>query len=692
MKVQPQPNLFINREISWLDFNQRVLHEAQDDRTPLLERVKFIAIVGSNLDEFFMKRVGGLKQQISAGVTKRKVDGMSPEEQLEAIRPRILDMIHQQRACLLNDIVPQLRENGIHILDYDQLAEEEREAIHETYKRSLFPILIPLGVGPGQPFPFISNLSLSVAVRLSNPNNPGDFFARVKVPQNRPRWLETGTPNRFVPLEQVIAHHLESLFPGMEIVEHCHFRVTRSIELNRNEEEAEDLLELIEEELRNRQFAPIVRLEIDRMASSVLQNWLKSELNIGDEDLYVVDGPIGLCDLMSLRKLDFPHLKDKSWKPVSHPVFQANDSLEEPESVFSLIRRKDILVHHPYESFSTSVERFLREAISDSRVLAIKQTLYRTAEHSPIIEMLKQAAANGKQVAVLVEIKARLDEEKNIQWVRTLEKAGVHVTYGFPGIKTHSKTLLVVREEAEGIKRYFHIGTGNYHPGTATLYTDLSLLSCRDDIGEDIADLFNALTGHSGQTDYRKLLVAPHNMRSRFDEMIDREIEHAKAGRRARIIAKMNQLEDPQMIRKLYEASQVGVKIDLMIRGICCLRAGVPNVSENIRVLSIIGRFLEHSRIFYFLNNGKEEYYLGSADWMRRNLDYRVEAATPIESREQQKELKTMLNLMLKDNRHAWDMQPDGSYRQRKPRSPKSMRSSHLQLMEYVQQRTLSPQ
>lgn len=676
------PELFYNRELSWLDFNQRVLREAQDKRTPLLERLKFISIVGSNLDEFFMKRIGGLKQQVSAGVTKRKLDGFTPEEELKAIRPRIVQMVQDQRACLMNEVLPALRKEGVYLLDYEELTPEQVEFVTEYYKKSLFPILIPLGVGPGQPFPFISNLSLSVAVRLRNPSNSEENYARVKVPQNRPRWLETGVANQFVPIEQVIAANLETLFMGMQIIESCFFRVTRSIELSRNEDEAEDLLELIEEELRSRQFAPIVRLEMDRTSSPLLQRWLKDELHIGEEDLYVVNGPISLRDMMELSKVDHPQLKDSPWKPVSHRVFWANDSLEEPEPVFSLIQRSDILVHHPYESFGTSVERFLREAVRDPQVLAIKQTLYRTAEHSPIIDALIQAAANGKQVAVLVEIKARLDEEKNIQWVRMLEKAGIHVTYGFPGIKTHSKTLLVVREEPDGIRRYYHIGTGNYHPGTANLYTDLSLLSCRDDIGEDIADLFNALTGHSNQREYKKLLIAPVNMRKRYTEMIQREIEHAKAGRKARIFAKMNQLEDREIIELLYKASKAGVQIDLIIRGICCLRPGLPEISENIRVMSIIGRFLEHTRIFYFHNDGEDEYYFGSADWMRRNLDFRVEAAVPVESPELKHELKEIIDIMLNDNRFAWDLLPDGTYKQRRPRSKSRTRSAHNILME----------
>lgn len=679
---QKRDHLYINREISWLDFNQRVLHEAQDARTPLLERLKFIAIVESNLDEFFMKRVGGIKQQVVAGVTKRKMDGVSPSEELDQIRPRILQMVQDMRTCLMRDILPALEKEGIKILHYKELNRPQKKHVTSYYNQSIFPILIPLGVGPGQPFPFISNLSLSVAVRLREPNQTEDTFARVKIPTNRPRWVETGEPNQFVPIEDVIAAHLDRLFPGMKIMESCSFRVTRSIELNRNEDEAEDLLEMIEEELHNRQFAPIIRLEVDEQCSPLLKRWLIRELNIDEDGVYEVNGPISLRNLMQFINLDMPELKDEPWKPVSHPIIRNNDALENPESIFSLIKRHDILIHHPYQSFTTSVERFLSESVEDPSVLAIKQTLYRTAEHSPIIDALVRAAKNGKQVAVLVEIKARLDEEKNIQWVRMLEKAGVHVTYGFPGIKTHTKTLLVVREEDEGIKRYYHIGTGNYHPGTANLYTDLSLLSCRDDIGEDVADLFNALTGHSNQSDFHKMLIAPINMKKRFISMIEREARNARKGKPAYIIAKMNQLEDPMLIDALYKASRAGVSIDLVVRGFCCLRPGVQGESENIRVYSLIGRFLEHSRIFIFANGGNEEVYIGSADWMRRNLDSRVEAVTPIEDADIRRDIREIVDISLSDNRNLWEMDSEGRYTQRVPDSESQTRQTHSILMK----------
>ncbi|MBI1389809.1 MAG: polyphosphate kinase 1 [bacterium] len=681
MKKNRKTSPYFNRELSWMDFNDRVLNEALDPRTPLLERLKFIAIVSSNLDEFVMKRIGGLKRQISAGVTRRTPDGLTPQEQFDQLRERILAQIERQRRCLLDELMPELRKHGIHIQRYDELTAKQKKKVNDDYQKTVFPILIPLGVGPGQPFPFISNLSLSLAIRLKPPRVQEIGFARVKIPKNRPRWMETGVPNHFVPLEDVIAANLDSLFPGVKIVEYCSFRVTRSAEIDRNENEAEDLLELIEEEIQNREFAQVVRLDIDRSCSTAMQRTLLEHMQLAPEDVYIVDGPLGLRDLMSMCKLNFPQLKDKTWKPASHPVLIKNEKREEPESFFALIRRKDLLIHHPYESFNTSVLRFLEEASVDRKVLAIKQTVYRTGDDSPIIKALKQAAANGKQVAVLIEIKARFDEAANIQWVKTLEDAGVHVTYGFVGLKTHSKVLMVVREERDGVRRYIHLGTGNYHPGTANLYTDLSLLTCRPDLGEDVSDLFNALTGFSRQTRYRKLLVAPVNMRRRFESLIQREINHCKKGGKGRMICKMNSLDDIRMIDLLYKASQAGVQVDLIVRGLNCLRPGVAELSENIRLISIIGRFLEHARIFYFYNSGKEELFIGSADWMKRNLDYRYEAVTPVEEPDLKEELKTILDIMLNDNRCAWDLASDGVYTQRRPGEDEPERSSHALLM-----------
>jgi polyphosphate kinase len=684
MTTFTKSELYINREISWLDFNERVLQEALDKRNPLLERAKFIAIFSNNLDEFFMKRVGGLKRMLAAGTTTTSMDGMTAKEQFSVIRERVVEQIETQRSCLIREIIPSLRRQGLTIVDYSKLKPEEKSHVDDYYKRSVFPILIPLGVGPGQPFPFLSNLSLSLAVRVRKPQSNEIAYARVKIPQNRPRWIETGIENHFVPLEQLIAANLKTLFPGMEIVESTGFRVTRNADVDRNEEEAEDLLDMMEEEVRHRRFAPVVRLEIENTASRITREWLSSELGLTDDDIYDIKGPLGLPALFSLTKLDFPKLKDKAWSPVTNRKIRELDDCEETKTLFELIKKGDFLVHHPYESFATSVERFMKEAALDPNVLAIKQTLYRTADNSPIIRSLVTAAEYGKQVAVLVEIKARFDEVNNIHWVRTLERAGVHVTYGFPNLKTHTKTLLVIREEPDGIKRYFHIGTGNYHSGTAKLYTDLGLFSCRTDIGEDLTDLFNFLTGHSQQKKYRKMLIAPVNMRQKFRDLIDREIQFQSDGKPARIIAKMNSLEDQECIDHLYRASKAGVKIDLIVRGLCCLRPGIPELSENITVISIIGRFLEHPRIFYFHNNGEEEYYIGSADWMSRNLDNRVEAIVPIEDKEIQQELWTMLDIQLKDNRNAWVLQSNGQYVQRRPKEGEKERGSHEVMMKHA--------
>ncbi|MBD3266517.1 polyphosphate kinase 1, partial [bacterium] len=526
IKERPIAELYINREISWINFNERVLHEALDERNPLLERVKFIAIFSNNLDEFVMKRVGGIKRMMAGGTTKLSMDGMTPTEQFNIIRERILELTERQRNCLMNELLPALHKKGLTILSYPDLSEKQRIYVDEYFKRSVFPILTPLGVGPGQPFPFLSNLSLSLGVRVRKPQTNEIAYARVKIPQNRPRWIETGVENQFVPLEQLISANLKMLFPGLEVIESTMFRVTRNADVERNEEEAEDLLDLMEEEVRHRKFAPVVRLEIEHTASKITLHWLKTELGLQDDDVYCVKGPLGLPQLMSLASLDFPELKNPSWSPVTNHVIHHFDDTEEIHPLFDLIRKQDFLVHHPYDSFTTSVERFLMEAAEDPKVLAIKQTLYRTADNSPIIRSLLKAVENGKQVAVLVEIKARFDEVKNIHWVRTLERSGVHVTYGFPILKTHTKTLLVVREEEDGLRRYFHIGTGNYHSGTAKLYTDLGLFSCRDDLGEDLTDLFNFLTGHSQQKKYKKLLIAPLNMRQKFQSLIEREIEH----------------------------------------------------------------------------------------------------------------------------------------------------------------------
>lgn len=657
-----------NRELSWLDFNWRVLNEALDERNPLLERLKFIAITAANLDEFFRKRVGGLKRQKAAGMANLTLPGWTPEQQLALIAKAVRPMLDAQSDCLRRDILPALAEHGVRLLDYTELTLAQQQRLRAYYLHEVYPILTPLAVDPGHPFPFLSNLSLSLGVFLRDPVSDETQFARVKIPQNRPRWVPLETPYHFVPLEQVIIHNLDTLFSGMDILAAYPFRVTRNADIARNEEEADDLLEMINEELREQRFAAVVRLEIDAAMPPAMSAILQHELELEQNDIYPVDGLLRLADLFPLADVSLPHLKYEPWTPLTHPRFSGLDRQSRTGDLFSIIRQGDLLVHHPYQSFTASTQMFIEAAARDPQVVAIKQTLYRTSADSPVVEALIHAAERGKQVAVLVEVKARFDEAQNIEWARALENAGCHVAYGLVGLKTHSKLSLVIRDEEDGLRAYFHIGTGNYNPKTASLYTDLGLFSCNPDIGSDIMDVFNFLTGYSRQTQYRKLLVAPVNMRQRFVELIDTEIDHALHGRPARIIAKMNGLEDQVLIRKLYEASQAGVSIDLIVRGNCRVRPSLPGISDNIRVRSIIGRFLEHSRIWYFANGGDARYFIGSADWMRRNLSNRVEAVTPIEDPRLQEQLAHILQLQLQDERQAWEMLPDGRYRQRRPR------------------------
>jgi polyphosphate kinase len=654
-----------NRELSWLSFNWRVLHEAVDPRTPLLERLKFIAITSSNLDEYFSKRVGGLKRQKAAGVANLTLDGWAPDVQLALIAATVREMISVESDCLHDDILPALAKHGIRVFNYHELTSAQHEKLTSFYQKEVYPILTPLAVAPGHPFPFISNLSLSLGVVLRDPQSGDVQFARVKVPQTRQRWVPLDNPMHFVPLEQVITANLDTLFKGMEVLAVYPFRVTRNADLARNEEEADDLLEMISEELRERRFAPVVRLEVDEKMPADVLALLQNQLHLDNDDVYHVRGLLRRVDLFALADINLPHLKYEPWTPLAPSRFAGINSKGRPGEMFSAIRQGDIIVHHPYQSFQGSTQMFVEAAARDSQVLAIKQTLYRTSDNSQIIAALIQAAEMGKQVAVLVEVKARFDEAKNIEWARKLEEAGCHVAYGLVGLKTHCKVSLAIRQEEDGLRTYYHIGTGNYNAKTAFVYTDLGYFSCNPEIGADLLDLFNYLTGYSYQIDYRKLLVAPVNMRNRFMELIDREIAHAAAGRSGRIIAKMNGLEDPAIVRKLYEASQAGVEIDLIVRGNCRVRPGIPGVSDNIRVVSIIGRFLEHSRIFYFHNDGTPQYYIGSADWMRRNLSSRVEAATPIEDPRLQEYLWFILQSSLQDHRQAWEMLPDGRYRQR---------------------------
>ena len=674
------PQYYFNRELSWLEFNNRVLHEALDERTPLLERLKFLAIFSNNLDEFFMVRVAGLKKQVAAKVHKLTPDSRTPEEQLHAISQRLHPMVSQQHQHFQQIVKPLLAQEGICILDYIDLNQEQRLYLQNYFEQQIFPVLTPLAIDPSHPFPYISNLSLNLAVVVKDPETGLEYFARVKVPKVLPRFVplpeESQHQSQNVPLEQVIAHNLDALFPGMNIQEYYPFRITRNADLSVQEDEADDLLLAIEQELRKRRIGgSIVRMEIEVQTPDNVREMLMQEMALTDSDVYEITGLLGLSDLFSFMGLPRPDLKDPEWTPVVPTQLQRlsdleTDSLpiemEDGEDFFAILRKQDLLVHLPYHSFAATVQRFITQAAHDPNVLAIKMTLYRTSGDSPIIKALIDAAENDKQVAVLIELKARFDEQNNINWARTLEKAGVHVVYGLVGLKTHTKIAMVVRRESGNIRRYVHIGTGNYNPKTAKIYEDLGLLSCREDLGADLTDLFNFLTGYSRQRSYRKLLVAPVSLRSRMSELIRREIEHSRNGAHARIVAKMNGLVDPGMIATLYEASRAGVQIDLLVRGICCLRPGVEGVSENIRVVSVVGRFLEHSRVYYFHNRGREEVYIGSADWMPRNLDRRVEAVTPIEDPELIKDLQEILGIMLADNRQAWDLQPDGTYMQRR--------------------------
>ncbi|OUL35682.1 polyphosphate kinase 1 [Nostoc sp. T09] len=682
------PQYYINRELSWLEFNSRVLHEACDQRTPLLERLKFLAIFTSNLDEFFMVRVAGLKQQVEAKVTQLSPDGRTPQQQLDDIRFTLSPQVTKQHHHFEQVLRPLLANHRIHILDYIDLSEKQRNYLDNYFEEQIFPVLTPLAVDPSHPFPYISNLSLNLAVVVKNPETEEEFFARVKVPKVLPRFLplppelgihHNGQPAHWtgVPLEQAIAHNLDSLFPGMNIQEYHPFRITRDADLALEEDEADDLLLAIEQELRKRRIGGTpVRLEIQSQTPEAVRSRLLQDLELTESDVYEVDGLLGLRDLMYFMALPLPEFKDPPRQSVVPSRLQwlrepsvSSDipEVDEGKDFFAVIREKDLLVHHPYQSFSTTVVRFITHAAHDPNVLAIKMTLYRTSGDSPIVNALIAAAENGKQVSVLVELKARFDEENNIYWARRLERVGVHVVYGLVGLKTHCKTIMVVRREKDRMRRYVHIGTGNYNQKTARLYTDLGLFTCQEEIGADITDLFNFLTGYSRQKSYREVLVAPVNMRDRFLALINREIENAKNGFTGRIVAKMNSLVDPQIIATLYEASRAGVQIDIIVRGVCCLRPGLKDISDNIRVISIVGRFLEHSRIFYFYNNAQEEIYIGSADWMRRNLDRRVEVITPIKDLDIAKDLQEILGIMLADNRQAWELQANGSYIQRHP-------------------------
>jgi len=682
------PSLYINRELSWLEFNARVLHEAFDPRNRLLERLKFLSIFSTNLDEFYMVRVAGLRRQIASGVQHVPPDGMSPAQQLAAIIERVAELVEQQRKCLYDVLLPELEQHEVRIVRIEELTPTEWQVVDQFFESQVFPVLTPLAVDPGHPFPYISNLSLSLAVQVFDPATNATRFARVKVPKVLPRWIPFGRPNQYIPLERVIGANLGALFPGMEIRGHSTFRVTRYSDLElAHSDEDEDLLTIIEEQVFQRRFAEVVRVEVQKGTPPELRELLLGELledhppempALTEGDLVETGPLLDLGDLMWLATMEIPELRDPPFIAVTPPELRLDSS----RSIFDAIRERDILLHHPFDSFSSSVEHFLTSAAVDPNVLAIKMTLYRTSGDTAIVRALTEAAQRGKQVAVLIELQARFDEVNNITWARTLEGFGVHVAYGLPGLKTHTKTVLVVRREPDGIRRYSHIGSGNYNSKTAHVYTDLGLLTSSPSIGADLTDLFNTLTGFSHQTEYRNLLVAPANMRRRFTEMVDREADNAAAGKPARIIAKMNALVDADIIEHLYAASQAGVEIDLIVRGICCLRPGIAGISDHIRVISIVGRFLEHSRIFYFANAGAEELYFGSADWMPRNFDRRVEVITPVEDASLHPRICSLLDTLLADNRQAWDLDSEGTYVQRKPGDGPVI-SAHERLLQY---------
>jgi polyphosphate kinase len=677
------PEYYLNRELTWLTFVSRVLHEAEDERTPLLERVKFLAITGSILDEFFMKRIGGLKQQVAAGVHRLTIDGRTPQQQIAEAHD-VIRALNVEQQTLLAELKSHLDEAGVTVAPYTALSAEDQAWLREDYLENIFPLVTPQAMDPAHPFPFVSNLSLNLLVSLQYPNDPTPLLARVKVPRGKgvPRFLQVRDSLVFVPLEEVMANNLDLLFPGMVIQRTEIFRVTRNADVEGDEDKADDLLALIESELRERKFAPIVRLEVAQGMDSTHRGRLAAELGLDEQaDVFEIDGFLGLGDLFQLAGLDIPEHRDPDHRPVDTPVLVGRSN------VFHAIREHGaLLVHHPYEAFGTSVERFLREASEDPKVRAIKMTLYRTSSKSRVIQHLINAALNGKQVAVVVELKARFDEEANINWASKLEQAGIHVTYGVVGLKTHCKIILVVRRDHDGLRRYVHLGTGNYHEETAKLYSDVGLLTCDPDIGADATELFNYLTtGYKPNRTFKKILPAPKLMKPALLKKIRREIRRAAEGKKGLIQIKTNALEDVDITRALYEASQAGVHVDLIVRDSCRLRPGVPGLSENVRVISVVGRFLEHSRIYYFYNGGDEEFYIGSADCMTRNLASRVEVLTPVEPPALRAELRTTLDILLGDQRSAWDMQPDGTYLQRK--GGKGAESAHDQMIKWVEGR-----
>ncbi len=654
------PALYFNRELSWLDFNQRVLELAEEAGTPLMERIKFCAIYASNLDEFFMVRVAGLFDQVDAGIDARGPDGLAPGEQIDAIQAKVLELDRRLHACFNGELRPELEREGIRIVSLETASPEERREINVRFHEQVFPALTPLVIGLGRPFPYISNLSLSLGVLLRDPESGTEIIARVKVPKELlGRFLPVGDNGKaLVPLEEVIAANLDSLFPGTEVVDHGYFRVTRDADFTVSDE-ADDLLQAVQDEIRRRRFGEVVRLEIASGMNPKLREQLIDALRLEDREVYDVDGLIDLADLWDV--VDVPghaELRESPWTPVTQPRLQGED--EEPVDFFATIRQGDVLVHHPYDSFTTSVERFVEQAVADPDVLAIKHTVYRTSDDSPLVPSLIRASERGKQAVCMVELKARFDEEANIHWAKSLEEAGVHVVYGIPGLKTHVKAILVARREGNRVREYVHIGTGNYHPKTARLYTDFGLFTADPAIGADVAEMFNFLTGYGRPAAYRKVLVSPTTMRDRIVEEIERTVQAHRAGQEARIALKMNALVDAGCIRALYAASQAGVRVDLNVRGICCLRPGVPGYSENIRVVSIVGRFLEHSRVYAFQRGEETRVLMGSADLMPRNLDSRVELVTPVEDPELRAEMLDVLERCFAENANAWVLDRDG--------------------------------
>jgi polyphosphate kinase len=654
------PGLYFNRELSWLDFNQRVLELAEDTEVPLLERLRFCSIYASNLDEFFMVRVAGLFDQIDAGIDARGPDGFSPAEQIDAIQARTLELDRRLHTCLDGTLRPALEEHGIRILSLDTATPDERREIDARFHDQVFPALTPLVIGLGRPFPYISNLSLSLGVQLRDPESGAEIIARVKVPKELlGRFLRLDSAT-FVPLEEAIAANLETLFPGTDVVGHGYFRVTRDADFNVSDE-ADDLLQAVQDEIRRRRFGEVVRLEIAAGMNPRLRQQLIDALRLEDREVYDVDRLIDLGDLGAIADLPgHSELRYEPWAPVTQLRLQGED--DQPPDIFATIRKRDLLVHHPYDSFHTSVERFVEQAVADPDVLAIKQTVYRTSDDSPLVPSLIRASERGKQAVCMVELKARFDEEANIHWAKSLEEAGVHVVYGIPGLKTHVKAILVVRREGESVREYVHIGTGNYHQKTARLYTDFGIFTADPDVGADVAEMFNFLTGYGRPADYRKVLVAPTTMRNRIVEEIEATVAARRRGEEARIAMKMNSLVDAGCIRALYEASQAGVPVELNVRGICCLRPGVPGVSENVRVVSVVGRFLEHSRVYSFQRGEETRVLIGSADLMPRNLDSRVELAVPVEEEEPKAAILDVLERSLADNANAWELDADGRW------------------------------